>query len=72
MIRTSIETQVLDELRHLSQEQAQEALDFILFLRSRVREQKSPFHRPIGLMQGKAACHIAEDFSITDEELLQL
>ena len=72
MTKTSIEAQVLDEVRHLPPEQAKEALDFILFLRSRFREKKSPFRRPIGLMQGKATCHIAEDFSISDEELLQL
>ena len=32
MTRASIETQVLNELRHLPLEQAQEALDFVIFL----------------------------------------
>ena len=72
MTRAALETQVLNELRHLSLEQAQEALDFVMFLRSRVREQNPHRVRPLGLMQGKASCRIAEDFSISDEELLRL
>ncbi len=35
MTKTAIETLALDELRRLPPEQAQEALDFILFLRAR-------------------------------------
>jgi len=72
MTRLAIETQVLNELRHLPLEQAREALDFVLFLRSRVPEQHQPHSRPLGLLQGKASCHIAKDFAISDEELLQL
>ena len=72
MTRTALETQVLNELRHLPLEQAQEALEFVTFLRSRVRERNAPRVRPLGLMQGKASCHIAEDFAISDEELLRL
>jgi hypothetical protein len=71
MIRTALETQFLSELRHLPLEKAQEALDFVLFLRSRIEEQNLPGARPLGLMQGKAFCHISDDFAITDEEFLQ-
>ena len=72
MTRAALETQVLNELRHLPLEQAQEALDFVIFLRSRIRKQNQPQTRPLGLMQGKASCQIAEDFEISDEELLRL
>ena len=72
MTRVALETQVLNELRHLPLEQAQEALDFVMFLRSRARSQNPSRIRPLGLMQGKASCHLAEDFSISDEELLRL
>lgn len=72
MTRPALENQVLNELRHLPLEQAQEALDFVIFLRSRTRKQNQPRTRPLGLMQGKASCKIAEDFKISDEELLRL
>ena len=72
MTKAAIETQVLNELRHLPLEQAKETLDFVMFLRSRVRQQNPPLDRPLGLMQGKVSCHIAEDFAISDEELLRL
>ena len=72
MTRAALETQVLAELRHLSLEQAQEALDFVLFLRSRLRHHDDqPQRRPLGLMQGKASCQFADDFEISDEELLR-
>ena len=71
MTRDAIETQVLNELRHLPLEQAQEALDFMIFLRSRIRERNQPQTRPLGLMQGKASCRIADVFEISDEELLR-
>ena len=72
MTRAALEAQVLNELRHLPLEQAQEALDFVIFLRSRIQKQNQPQIRPLGLMQGKASCQIAEDFEISDEQLLQL
>ncbi|MCU0808468.1 MAG: hypothetical protein MUC53_11210 [Candidatus Contendobacter sp.] len=72
MTRAALETQVLNELRHLPLEQAQEALDFVIFLRSRIPKQNQPQTRPLGLMQGKASCQIAEDFEISDEQLLRL
>lgn len=72
MTRAALETQVLNELRHLPLEQAREALDFVLFLRARLQEQQQPHNRPLGLMQGKASCYIAEDFTISDEEMLEL
>lgn len=72
MTRSVIETQILNEIRHLSLEKAQEALDFVIFLRSRIQQQNPPQTRPLGLLQGKASCHIAEDFSISDDELLRL
>jgi len=64
--------QVLTELRHLPLEQAQEALDFVVFLRSR-RQQRNQHqaYRPIGILHGKAFCQVSEDFEITDEELLR-
>ncbi len=65
--------QVLNELRHLPLEQAQEALDFVRFLRSRIQQRNQPQPRPIGLMQGKASsCQLSEDFEMSDEELLRL
>ena len=72
MTRAALENQVLTELRHLPLEQAQEALDFVIFLRSRARKQDQPRPRPLGLMQGKASCQVAEDFEISDEDLLRL
>jgi hypothetical protein len=72
MTRTAIETQALDELRRLPPAQAQEALDFILFLRARAQPRAAPPVRPLGLMRGQATCHIAEDFAVTDEDLLRL
>jgi hypothetical protein len=44
------------------------------FLRSRIRGEtmQQARQRPLGLLKGKATCQIGEDFSITDEELLQL
>ena len=72
MTRTAIEIQALDELRRLPPEQAQEALDFILFLRARAQPRVAPPVRPLGLMRGQATCRIAEDFTVTDEDLLCL
>ncbi|HAS50395.1 MAG TPA: hypothetical protein DCS21_01035 [Gammaproteobacteria bacterium] len=72
MTRVTLETQFLNELRYLPLEQAEEALDFVIFLRSRLQKQHQPQTRPLGLMQGKASCQIAEDFEISDEELLRL
>lgn len=74
MTRTALEIQILNELHHLPLEMAEEALDFVMFLRTRVRETHSrPLPtRPLGLMKDKATCRIEEDFSITDEELLRL
>ncbi len=71
MTRAALETQVLAELRHLPLEQAQEALDFVSFLRSRTQQPNQPQPRPLGLMQGKASCQFADDFEISDEELLR-
>lgn len=71
MNKTALETQVLHELHHLPLEKVQETLDFVMFLRSRIKEQTPARVRPLGLMQGKATCHISEDFEISDEELLQ-
>jgi hypothetical protein len=72
MTKAAIETQVLNELRHLPLEQAKETLDFVMFLRSRVSQQNPQPTRPIGLMQGKASCHIPDEFAVSDEELLGL
>ncbi|MER2557153.1 MAG: hypothetical protein ABTQ93_06710 [Candidatus Competibacter denitrificans] len=72
MTRIALETQILNEVRHLPLEKAQQALDFVIFLRSRIQQQNPPQTRPLGLLQGKASCHIAEDFSISDDELLRL
>lgn len=63
--------QFLNKLRQLPLEQAQEALDFVSFLRSRIRQRNQPQPRPLGLMQGKASCQFADDFEISDEELLR-
>lgn len=73
MTRTEIETQVLRELHRLPQEKAEEALDFVLFLRSRAQagEVRPPRQRPLGLLKGRAACRIGENFAVTDEELLR-
>ncbi|MGR0480664.1 MAG: hypothetical protein ACTFAL_04475 [Candidatus Electronema sp. V4] len=71
MTRAALEIQVLNELRHLPLEQAQEALDFVSFLRTRIQQRNQPQPRPIGLMQGKASCQLSEDFEISDEELLR-
>jgi hypothetical protein len=71
MTRAALEMQVLNELRHLPLEQAQEALDFMSFLRSRIQQRNQPRSRPLGLMQGKASCQLADDFEISDEELLR-
>mgnify|MGYP001403148618 CR=1 FL=1 len=72
MTRATLEIQVLNALRHLPLEQAQEVLDFVIFLRSRIQKKNQPQTRPLGLLQGKASCQIAEDFEISDEELLRL
>jgi hypothetical protein len=71
MTRLALETQVMAELRHLPLAQAKEALDFVIFLRTRT-EKKPVQSRPLGLLQGKASCHIAEDFSMTDQAFLAL
>ncbi len=74
MNRAEIETQLMRELRCLPLDKAEELLDFALFLRSRNQygHPTSSKQRPLGLLKGKASCHIADDFSISDEELLRL
>ena len=47
MTRTALETQVLHELRRLPLEQAQEALDFVLFLRSRGGSREPTHEDPL-------------------------
>lgn len=72
MTRAALEMQVLHELRHLPLEQAQEALDFVVFLRSRRQQQNQQQDcRPIGILHGKAFCQFSEEFEMTDEELLR-
>ncbi len=73
MNRADIETQLMQEIRRLPLDKAEELLDFALFLRSRNQDgyKASAKQRPLGLLKGKASCHIAEDFSISDEELLR-
>ncbi|MGH8497814.1 MAG: hypothetical protein ACRERV_03260 [Methylococcales bacterium] len=64
---------MFDKLHHLPLEKVEELLDFALFLHSRVGTavQSPEKARPLGLLQGQASCHIGEDFSITEEELLR-
>lgn len=71
MNRAEVETQLMQELRRLPLDKAKELLDFALFLRSRDqnRQPSSTKQRPLGILKGKASCHIAEDFSISDESL---
>lgn len=71
MTRAALETEVLNQLRQIPLQQAQEALNFVIFLRSRLQNHGQPQPRPLGLMQGKASCQIADDFEISDEEMLR-
>jgi len=72
MDRVEIETQLMQEIRRLPLDKAEEILDFALFLRSRDQDghRAASKQRPLGILKGQASCHIAEDFSISDEELL--
>lgn len=72
MTKAETEIRVMQELHDLPLEKVQELLDFALFLHSRLQtEDKSQqSRRPLGLLKGKAECRIGEDFSVTDEELL--
>ncbi|MDD5322137.1 MAG: hypothetical protein PHD43_16305 [Methylococcales bacterium] len=66
MNRTEIEQAVLKEIHTLPLHKAEEALSFILTLKT-----KSFKKRPLGLLKGKVEFAIDEDFKITDEEFLQ-
>ncbi len=73
MNRVEIENQLLSEIHSLSFEKLEEILDFVCFLKHRANSQqniKKP-QRPLGFLEGKAKCHIHEDFKITDKEFLQ-
>lgn len=73
MTRVEIENQLSQEMRTLSSERLEEILDFVLFLKHSFNFKQTPVkpQRPLGLLEGKAKCHIHEDFKITDEEFLR-
>ena len=64
MTHTELEKKLIQQLHKLPIEAAQEVLDFARGLGQKTTE------RPLGLLRGKASLHIADDFAITDEELL--
>lgn len=66
MNRSEIEQAVLKEIHTLPLHQAEEALSFILSLKT-----KSVKKRRLGLLKGKVEFAINENFKITDDEFLQ-
>ena len=73
MTRVEIENQLLQEMHTVSVEKLEEILDFMLFLKHRFNFKQTPIkqQRPLGLLEGKAKCHIHDDFKITDKEFLR-
>lgn len=66
MNKSEIEQAVLKEIHALPLHQAEEALSFILSLKT-----KSAKKRRLGLLKGKVEFAINENFKITDDEFLQ-
>jgi hypothetical protein len=75
MTRVDIENQLLQEFHSLSVDKLEEILDFVLFVKHRIvnsdKNHSINQQRPLGLLEGKAKCHIHDDFKITDEEFLR-
>ncbi len=75
MNRIYVENQLLQEFHSLSVEKLEEILDFVLFVKHRVvnsnKNHSLNQQRTLGLLEGKAKCHIHDDFKITDEEFLR-
>jgi hypothetical protein len=75
MNRVDVENQLLQEIHNLSVEKLEEILDFVLFVKHSIINSNNNHSlnqaRPLGLLEGKAKCHIHDDFKITDEEFLR-
>lgn len=65
MTRTEIEQAVIKEIGTLPLSKVEETLSFVLSLKNKTR-----LKRPLGLLKGKVAFAIEQNFKMTDEEFL--
>ncbi len=66
MTRTEIEQAVLKEIHTLPLDKVEATLNFVLSLKNKPIKKK-----PLGLLKGKVAFSIEDNFKMTDEEFLQ-
>lgn len=66
MNRIEIEQAVLKEMHSLPLDKVEATLNFVLSLKNKPVKK-----RPLGLLKGKVAFAIDENFKMTDEEFLQ-